>query len=267
MTVYIEYVLIDNFVIDFFLLSAAFSITGKNDKAVKRILAAISGAVFALVYPLITDLGFLTVILKIVMGLIVVFSAAKYNSLKEYYVNCVVFFALTFSVGGAVIGVFSLLGLNYNGETAIAFSVIPVYLIIRAIKGVVKYFFTRAEEENNAYECEITLNENTVKLKGFMDTGNSVYDGDSPVVICNKKTALKIMGKTVTGIKTVNLFTVAGKFSAPAFKVDEIKIFIKDKPNIFNNVTVAAVKNAGTGYDVILHPALTEVKNECDCAS
>lgn len=267
MTVYIEYVLIDNFVIDFFLLSAAFSITGKKDKGIKRILAAISGAVFALVYPLITDLGFLTVILKIVMGLIVVFSAAKYNSLKEYYVNCVVFFALTFSVGGAVIGVFSLLGLDYNGETAIAFSVIPVYLIIRAIKGVVKYFFTRAEEESNAYECEITLNENTVKLKGFMDTGNSVYDGDSPVVICNKKTALKIMGKSFPRIKYIPIKTATGESKVLSFKSDEFKIFISGQANIFRNITVAAVKNAGVGYDLILHPALKEIKNERDIAS
>ena len=267
MTVYIEYVLIDNFVIDFFLLSTAFMITGKKDGNVKRVIAAVSGAVFALTFPLVSDLGALTILLKIASGLAVVFAAAKYDSVKDYYVNAVVFFALTFAVGGAVIGVFSLFDLNYSSETAIAFAVVPVYLIIRAARGVIKYFFTRSAEECNTYDCEITLGKNAVKLKGFMDTGNSLYDGDSPVVICGKKTALKIMGQSFPKIKYIALKTATGESKILSFKSDELKIFISGKPNIFKNITVAAAKNIGSGYDVILHPALKEIRNERNIAS
>lgn len=267
MTVYIEYVLIDNFVIDYFLISAAFTITGKRDKRIKRVLAAAAGAVFALIYPLAGELGALTVALKIVMGLTVVFAAAGYNSLKDYYVNAAVFFALTFAVGGAVIGAFSILGLDYSGETAIALMAVPVWLIVKAVKGFVKYLFTRAGEERNFYDCEITLNKNTLKLKGFMDTGNALYDGNSPVVVCGRKTALKIMGKSFPKIKNITISTAAGKSEVLSFKADEIKIFISGKANIFNNITVAVVVNAGLGYDIILHPALKEIQNERNIAS
>lgn len=267
MTVYIEYVLIDNFVIDYFLLSAAFTITGKTDKIYKRIIAAAAGAVFALIFPLFSDFGALTVIFKIAAGLAVVFAAAKYKTVKEYYVNATVFFALSFATGGAVIGIFSLFNIDYSEETAIAFMTLPVYIIIKALKGTVKYLFTRAGEEKNFYDCEITFCGNTVKLKGFMDTGNSLYDGDSPVVICDKKTAVKIMGKRFPKFKYITLKTVAGESKVLSFKVDFLKIFISGRANIFINITVAAVKNSGQGYDVILHPALKERSNEFNTAS
>ena len=36
------------------------------------------------------------------------------------------------------------------------------------------------------------------------------------------------------------------------------------KENIYNNVMLGITKkDVGTGYDVILHPSLSEVKNEC----
>ena len=267
MTVYIEYVLIDNFVIDYFLLSAAFTITGKREKVLYRIIAAATGAIAALIYPLFSDMSVLSIILKIATGLTVVFAAGRYSSIKEYYVNAAVFFALTFALGGAVIGVFSIFNLDYSSETSIAFMAIPAYTIVKTIKSIVKYFFIRAVEEKNCYDCEITLNQTTVKLKGFMDTGNSLYDGDSPVVVCGEKVALKIIGDRFPKIKHIKIKTAIGEKKVLSFKVDQIKIFISDKANIFNNVTVASVKNAGQGYDIILHPALKEKSYERNIAS
>lgn len=267
MTVYIEYVLIDNFVIDFFLLSATHIITGKRGKTVYRIIAAASGAVFALIYPLISDFGALTVIFKIASGFTVVFAAAKYNSVKDYFVNAALFFALTFFTGGAIIGIYSVFGISYSGETAIAIAAFPVYAVIKTFKSVFRFFCVRAGEEKNTYDCEITLNGNSVKLKGFMDTGNSLYDGDSPVVVCNKKTALLIIGDKFPKIKYIPISTAIGKSRVLSFKADELKIFISGGTNIYNNVTVAATVNAGTGYDLILHPALKEKENERNIAS
>lgn len=266
MTVYVEYVVINNFVIDFFLLSAAFTITGKTDKAAKRVLAALCGAAFALLFPLVCEWGVISVVLKIAAGLIIVFAGAEYSAFKDYYVNAAVFFALTFAVGGGVTGLISLFNVGY-GETTVALAVIPAYALIKAIKAVVSYVFKRAEEEINCYDCEIAFNGNTVKLKGFMDTGNALFDGDKPVVVCGKKTALKIMGGAFPKMKKLRITTVMGKSEVFAFGSVEIKIFISDKANIFKNITVAVVKNVGQGYDVILHPALREGKNERSVAS
>ena len=266
MTVYIEYVAVNNFVIDYFLLSAAFTVTGKRDRALKRVLAALCGAVFALIYPLIYNAGAFSFALKIAAGLTVVFAAASYSSVKDYYVNAAVFFALTFAVGGGVTGVFSIFNIEY-GEFTVAFCAIPAYAFIKIIKAVISFSFKRAGESGNIYDCEIVYGGNTVKVKGFMDTGNALYDGDIPVVVCDKKTALKIMGETFPKMKKLRVLTVAGKSEVFAFGMAQIKIFISSEANIFSNVTVAVAKNVGQGYDVILHPALKEKGNERSVAS
>ena len=53
--------------------------------------------------------------------------------------------------------------------------------------------------------------------------------------------------------------TVNGCTENLCVKLDELKIYIADKPNIFNNVTLMISKfSVGEGYDVILHPALNK---------
>ena len=43
-----------------------------------------------------------------------------------------------------------------------------------------------------------------------------------------------------------------------AVVLDKLVIYIGDKPNIFNNVTLVVTNKVGDGYDVILHPAFLE---------
>ncbi|MBP5466574.1 MAG: sigma-E processing peptidase SpoIIGA, partial [Clostridia bacterium] len=54
MTVYVEYVLIDNFFIDLMLFNTAFKITGQKVSRMRLILCSAFGAAFAFFYPLIT---------------------------------------------------------------------------------------------------------------------------------------------------------------------------------------------------------------------
>ncbi|MDY6367981.1 MAG: sigma-E processing peptidase SpoIIGA [Clostridia bacterium] len=267
MTVYIEYVLIDNFLIDYFLLKTTFFITGKTAGRVNVVLAATTGATLAVLYPLLPDIAVVSAIIKVCSGLIVTFAAANYKSVKDFYLNAVVFFALTFALGGAVIGAFNILGLDYRSETVIALMALPAYAFIRLLRSVVGFVFKRRPQESACVFAEINFGGKTTAVKGLIDTGNAVYNDGRPVIFCDKKTAIKIMGETLPKFGKIPLNTVAGKTFAISFKVDEIKIFIGDKTNIFKNVTVAAVKNVGYGYDVILHPAFMEVKNEYITAS
>ena len=52
MIVYIEYVLIDNFIIDYLMLKATFNLTGMPVKKRRLFLCAFLGAAIALMYPL-----------------------------------------------------------------------------------------------------------------------------------------------------------------------------------------------------------------------
>ena len=126
MTVYVEYVLIDNLVIDYLLLKATFALTGINYARGRLFVCAFFGAIVALVYPLITNKA-LSLIIKVLTGFLITLLAVKYRSKKEYCVNTALFFCLTFLSGGAFIGVCSILGIDYSSEFSIAVMILPVY--------------------------------------------------------------------------------------------------------------------------------------------
>ncbi len=265
MTVYIEYVLIDNFIIDYLMLKASFSLTATKVSRVRLLFCAFLGALFALFYPLLSVNALLLTVIKICFGLLLVLLAGKFKSKKDYYVTAVTFFAYTFLTGGAVIGVFNLLSIPYSTEISIAIMVVPVYFIFTAITSVVKFLYR--QKDINCYLRDIEISAFGVIKKGvgFYDTGNELYDGDKPVIVCGRSFAKELFSRDIGKIKLKKLAvsTVNGIEQNFAFNIDEIKIYNGDEPNIFNNVTVCVSKQrVGRNYDVILHPALKEKKDE-----
>jgi hypothetical protein len=136
--------------------------------------------------------------------------------------------------------------------------VIPVYMVLRAIVSVVKYIYRRKDVMQAVREIEISAFGITKKGKGFIDTGNSLFDDDSPVIFCTKDFAMQFISGDISKIKFKKIVvgTVNGRAEKTAFKIESIKIYNGTNPNIYNNVTACIVNDIGEGYDVILHPAL-----------
>lgn len=264
MTVYIEYVLIDNFVIDYLLLKATFAITGSNYSKRWLFLCAFLGAIFALLFPLITVNKILLAIIKIAFGLILVAISVKHKSAKEFYINLIIFFLLTFAVGGSIIGVYSIFNLSYSSELSVAIMILPVYLLIKGITVVIKFIYRRKSVMTGVFEIEISAFNKIKKGKGFFDTGNAVYDNDSPVIFCDKNFVKEFLdGALLSPVRKITVSTATGKDQLVAFKTTSVKIYIDNKAHIFYNVTLCVTKKqVGMGYDVILHPDL--IKEQSD---
>ncbi len=258
MTVYIEYVLIDNLLIDYMLLKATFLITGNGYSKGRLFFCALLGAGVALVFPLLALPSLLLGALKILVGLLLLLISASYKNKRAFYINAVVFFALTFALGGALIGVYGLFNLDYSSELSIALIFLPAYVLIRVICGVVSFVYKRKTVASCTVDCELTLNGVTQKLKGFFDTGNGLYDGSSPVIICEKKVFTKFFGgEFLPKLSKLTFQTVSGEGQMFTVKLDAVKIYLGQTSNIYNNVTLGVSgASVGQGYDVILHPAL-----------
>lgn len=259
MTVYIEFVLVDNFIIDYLLLKATYATTGISVKKGRLFLCAFLGAIVALIYPLIT-IKPLSVALKVLCGLLLPLIAAEYETRRSYFVNTLIFFLYTFLTGGAIIGIFLVFGINYSAEISIALMFLPVYLLISGVREVIKHIYKQRTVFSCIYSVSLTLKGKTVNARGFMDTGNGVYDGENPVIVCGKRFFQTLIGDNFYKIKSkkITLSTVSGKSENFAFILDQLVIYLGDKPNIFNNVTLVVTKTVGDGYDVILHPAFLE---------
>lgn len=263
MTVYVEYVFIDNFVIDLLLFKTTFKITGKTVSRARLIVCALLGAIFALFYPLITENIFIITAAKILFGLFLTFCAAKFSSAKDYAAFTAVFMGLTFFVGGIIIGVFSLFGLDYSAEYSIGLMILPVYIALSAVKRLITFFYRKKDLTGLIVSVEIVCGDKTVKIKGFFDTGNGLYADFSPVIVVSKNAVAPLINPNfMKNAKYLQISTAVGKDKKISFKPDAVVIYSGGEKNIFNNVRVCVVNETFIGYDAILHPALMEKENE-----
>ena len=263
MTVYVEYVFIDNFVIDLLLFKTTFKITGKTVSRMRLIVCALLGAVFALFYPLITENVFIITTAKILFGLFLTFCAAKFSCAKDYAVFTAVFLGLTCFVGGVIIGAFSLFSLDYSAEYSIGLMILPVLLTLSAVKKLITFIYRKKDLTGLITSAEIVYGDKTVKIKGFFDTGNGLYADFSPVIVISKTAIKALISPTlIKNAKYLPISTALGAGKKICFKPDAVVIYSGEKKNIFNNVRVCVVNKNFAGYDAILHPALMENQNE-----
>lgn len=263
MTVYVEYVLIDNFFIDFMLFKTAFKITGKTVSRWRIAVCSALGAVFALVYPLLTESVIIISAAKILFGLLLTFCAAKFSCLKDYAAFTAVFMGLTFFTGGIITGVFLLFGLNASAEYSVALMALPVFVAVSAINRLIRFLYRRKNLSAFAAETEIAVGGKTVKLRGFFDTGNGLYKGLSPVIVVSKRAVESLIGVTLMRrAEFIEIKTLGGKKRKICFTPDSVVIYSGKERHIYYNVAVAVTEDVFDGYDAILHPALTESKYE-----
>ncbi len=257
MTVYVEYVLIDNLVIDYLLLKSTLQILGKPQKKLRSFLCAFLGSCLALVMPLLSAVSWLEILYKCFSGLLIFSLCIGKTNIKEYYRGALIFFALTFLTGGAITGIFNIFKIDYSSEICTATIIIPAYLIIVAVQNLIKYLYKRKNIEQSCIEVIISVNGVSEKLKGFIDTGNMLFDGDSPVIILSKKKANKFLQGRLPKLKYIEYETVAGKSKMLAISNASVQIYLGGQTNIISNVSVGVSKRSvGSEYDVILHPFL-----------
>ncbi len=264
MTVYIEYVIINNFIIDYLLLRFTFIFTGQKVNRIRLIILSLIGAIFSLVFPLIKMGNFYLTIIKILFGTLLVAVSARYKNKREFFINLCVFYFLTFLLGGSIFGVYFIFGVSYSSELAVATCFVPACLLALIGKEVVKFLYRRKHVESVIYNFEFTIFGKKFTGRGFLDTGNSLYYKDNPVIICEKKFIREVLDvpNFYKSLEKIMVNTVNGKSEKFCLPLDEFRIFIGDKPNIYNNVTLTISEVKIIGADAILHPALVGVNYE-----
>ncbi len=263
MTVYIEYVIIDNVIIDFLLLKATFVFTGIPYLERRLFLCAFLGACVALVFPLIEINGLIFTSLKIMSGLLILLLANNYKSFNAFFRCSIIFFLLTFLSGGAVTGLYNLLGISLGTESVVASVVLPVYLVLKLLGKTIIYLCKRVNINKFCYDVKIFYKDKSITAKGFLDTGNSLYDGENAVILCSSDFAKEFLGDRIltTKFNKLKVSTVAGEKTNLCFKVDKFILYIENKEHIFNYITVCIADFNSDEYQIILHPALLKENN------
>ena len=260
MIVYIEYVVIDNFIVDYLLIRSAAGLVSLDVKPLRVVFCAALGVGFALVFPLINFSGVFLAALKISVGALLILFCAKFRSVKEYLKTLAVFFLVTFAVGGIVTGVYGLFG-DEIGELPVATVFIPVFISLKLLTRAVKKIVRLKRKEKLVFNVELKSGAKTVETLGLFDTGNGLKEDGQPVIVVDKSVFKKLFTADLNGLalKKVAVTTVAGKSENLGFTIEEVAIYFGEKPNIYKDVR-AIVSKTPLDYGAILNPELKEKK-------
>ena len=255
MTVYIEYAVLDNFIIDWLLFRYTLLLVGMKGKKGRLFLCASAGTAFAVALPLLALPLWAELLLTALSGFLLVLWSARDPSAKKYFAAAGVFLLLTFITGGALTAFFNLFP-AFGTELCVGVILLGAWLISAGAYRAIRYLYRRKEIHNHVVDCEITLNGKTVSARGLVDTGNRLYDGDRAVAICSGKFASALTDASTKG-KYIEVGTVNGREKILTFEIDRLLIYRGDKPNIYENITLGLTDRANFGaYDVLLPAAV-----------
>ena len=174
---YIEYIFLENFIINFFIIS----ITGKFLKEKNKLfyLSAFLGALIAVVCPLF-NLGLATsIVIKVFTSIMICCLSFKMKNLKQILFSFLLFFMTTFIFGGGVEFLKQIIG--YVNLLIVLLTALCVYIMQRII---VRYLNKKKIIDNFTVKVQILDGEKKIEETGYFDTGNLLYDPITSKPIC-----------------------------------------------------------------------------------
>ena len=227
MNVYIEYVILDNLVIDTLLLWAATVTLRIPYRKYRVILGGVVGTMCAVVSVFVT--GFWTYIVKTVCLVSMCIVTVGFG--KKLFWHILLTTAYTFVLGGAIVGLFNLFKVDYLTNDGQFYQMrVPLFVYVLAVAltcflcySIVVYVKQIKKISPHIVKIAVKLDK-TYNLSGFCDSGNTLTHDGIPVCFVTKKfqgftdyfAEQLISGKT----EDVEVTTVTGSTVVKAVKGD-----------------------------------------------
>lgn len=237
---YIEELLIINFIIDFIILDTINILINNNIKKKRIIYGSLFGEI-SLIYLFINMNTFIMIIFKILLGMIMVYISFGYNDYKSYMRNLIWFYMVSFFLGGALyyFKINSLIKYKYY------------LLIIPLIMNIYKYFtYDLKSIISLKHKVNIYLsNGKILYLNGYMDTANTLLEpyNQNKVIIINEKVNEDFF---LVPYETINESSLIRCFKPKKVYIDGI--------GTRNDVVVGIINKKFYGYDCLLNYRLME---------
>lgn len=181
MEVYLDVFIFENFIINLFLLLLTFKIQRIRYKTKLLYISSLLGALYALV--IFYNVMILTSILaKIVVSMAMIYLAIESKQIVTIIKSTFIFFMLAFVLGGmcfsfVVMQNTYIVGQNFtienNSFKEVLIAIIIIFICITRMTDFIK---ERTLIKNFIYDIYIKEGNNTLQIKGFLDTGNELRE-------------------------------------------------------------------------------------------
>jgi len=261
MKIYLDLVLILNFIFDFLLLATVSIFLRRNATLTKLIIGAFIGSVSIL--TLFLNINSLELFLiKLFISILMCLITFNYRNLKYTLKNMFYLYTTSMILGGFLY----LLNIEFSyKQIGLVFyhnglSINVIALII--LSPIILYFYTKQLKElknnySNYYKVKIKMDKHIIKCNGFLDTGNKLEDPyfHKPVIILDKRKIVFDINEFEMIL--VPILTVNGTSMMKCYKADYIDI---EGIGIKNNFLIGIMeeKIRIDGVDLILNTKLLE---------
>lgn len=212
-----------------------------------------SGAIWAFYLLIKENLTHPTLLLEVIIVLITILVSKRDFTILEFIKIVTIYLVVTLISRAFRSLLVSLLTPN---ETLLSI-ILSASIILTAFTVKVLYFLTNEPKKpKRTYLIEFYNNGKSYKTKGYLDTGNMLYDMGKPVVIISTKisTELGLMGEKDIAVSTISGLTLlkGGRTT--------IKIFLDKKSHkVMPIVYAISDKMISRGYEVLLHKDMERI--------
>lgn len=280
MKVYIEYVIVDNMIINSIIGIISLRALKLGISAPRILLSAALGTVYSIFFPFLKLPYAVNIILKLLSGMSLCFVLLKRFSLKRFIPLFLCYIFITFLLGGAIFAILFFLGASFYDITSFAHDYkFPVSLVILAaffIGIILRRLLLLIHRSNDTARyvrrAQINYGGRQITVDAFIDSGNSLYDIESglPVIVVNANSFIKLLddeqarnyllGRGMPGARYMTFSTLSGKDSRMlVIKPDKVVLYSKTSENTIYDVMLGISRSGFKGtatYQAILHPSL-----------
>ena len=223
MKIYVDLVLLLNFLFDLILLITTTYILKRNVKSYRLIFSALIGSLSTF-FLFINISGIVLFIYKMILSFVMIIISFGYKNIKYFIKNLTYFYVVSILLGGFLYFlnitfsyknnglVFYNNGISINFIFLLIASPIILVLYSKQVKDL-KYNFS------NYYKVNLKFNNHKINLNAYLDTGNTLVDPylNKPVFILNKKKMIYDINefkmvlvpyKTINGTNTLNCIII-----------------------------------------------------------
>ena len=193
MTIYIDILFLENFILNFIILYGAGLISKSKIRFGKIAIGSLIGAVYAIMYYYMKSKIYSNLIIKITSSIVMIYIAFTPKSMKEM-IKIIVFFYLTsFAFGGAALGAIYVMDTQkitiQNGVIIGDYTLKTIFLgvVIAFVIVICAFKLVRSKFSKKDLFCNIIIkiNQKEIKTRAMLDTGNLLKEPitNIPVVV------------------------------------------------------------------------------------
>ncbi|MBE7085643.1 MAG: hypothetical protein E7366_00625 [Clostridiales bacterium] len=224
MEIYIEYALAENFLFDATLLYLSLKASKTPVRSLRLIAAALFGAVFAVIFPLLNVSTAIAYLLKFSVGFflcLIAFPNVKIkNEWGRYALTSIFFFVFSFLFGGVLLGVLQ----EFFPKKIPSLIVIISFALLTIFSSwFIQKLYARRAIYRFIYDCEIAFKGRKRVVAGFLDSGNLAIKNGLPVCFLSADVWYDLFGEEI--LKTsgqvrdeITITTLGGEKTSPVFQ-------------------------------------------------